>query len=148
MTRRARHQKSLLQQVTKQWRNEYLTSLREQSNARNKGNAGQEISVGDIVLLKNDSTNRIHWKIATVEELIPGADGKVRAAIVKVGNSDKRPSYLRRVIQHLIPIEVKSSTNSEDTRPAPIADVSNQAVRPRRTAAVIGEISRRHMNIV
>ena len=49
-------------------------------------------------------------------------------------------------IQHLIPIEVKSSTNNEDTRP--IADVSNQAVRPRRTAAVIGEISRRQMNIV
>ena len=43
----------------------------------------------EIVLLKNNSTNRIHWKIATVEELIPGADGKVRAAIVKVGNSDK-----------------------------------------------------------
>ena len=146
LTRRARHHKNLLQQVTKQWRKEYLTSLREQSIARNKGNAVQEISVGDIVLLKNDSTNRIHWKIARVEELIPGADGKVRAAIVKVGNSDKRPTCLRRVIQHLIPIEVKSSTNNEDTRP--IADVSNQTVRPRRTAAVIGEISRRQMNIV
>lgn len=146
LTRRARHHKNLLQQVTKQWRKEYLTSLREQSNARNKGNAVQEISVGDIVLLKNDSTNRIHWKIARVEELIPGADGKVRASIVKVGNSDKRPTYFRRVIQHLIPIEVKSSTNNEDTRP--IADVANQAVRPRRTAAVIGEISRRQMNIV
>ena len=65
------------------------------------------------MLLKNDSTNRIHWKIARVEELIPGADGKVRAAIVKVGNSDKRPTYFRRAMQHLIPIEVKSSTNNE-----------------------------------
>ena len=148
LTRRARHHKNLLQQVTRQWRKEYLTGLREQSNARNKGNAVQEISVGDIVLLKNDSTNRIHWKIARVEELIPGADGKVRAAIVKVGNSDKRPTYLRRVIQHLIPIEVKStSTNNEDTLQM-ATDVSNQAMRPRRTAAVIGEISRRQMNIV
>ena len=57
---------------------------------RNKGNALQEISVGDIVSPKNDSMNRIHWKIARVEELIPGADGKVRAVIVKVRNSDKR----------------------------------------------------------
>lgn len=97
-------------------------------------------------MLKNDSTNRIHWKIARVEEFIPGAGGNDRVAIVKVGNSDKRPTYLRRVMQHLIPIEVKSSTNNEDTRP--IADVSNQAVRPRRTAAVIGEIRRREMNIV
>ena len=132
--------------MTKQWRQEYLTGLREQSNARNKGNAVQEISVGDIVLLKNDSTNRIHWKIARVEELIPGADGKVRAAIVKVGTSDKGSTYLRRVIQHLIPIEVKSSSNNEDMRP--IVDLSDQAGRPRRTAAVIGEISRREMNIV
>ena len=149
LTRRAKHHKNLLQQVTKQWRKEYLTSLREQSSPRNKGISVQEISVGDIVLLKNDSTNRIHWKIARVEELIPGADGKVRAAIVKVGNSDKRPSYLRRVIQHLIPIEVKSSTNNVDTRH--VADVSSQladAARPRRTAAVIGEIGRRQMNIV
>ncbi|PFX11629.1 hypothetical protein AWC38_SpisGene24559 [Stylophora pistillata] len=146
LTRRARHHKNLLQQVTTQWRKEYLTSLREQSNPRNKGNVAQEVSVGDLVLLKNDSTSRIHWKIAIVEELIPGADGKVRAAIVKVGNSDKRPTYLRRVIQHLIPIEVKSSINNDDTQS--IADVSNQAVRPRRTAAVIGEISRQQMNVV
>ena len=98
------------------------------------------------MLLKNDSTNRIHWKIARVEELIPGADGKVCAAIVKVGNKDKRPTYLKRVIQHLIPIEVKSSTNIEEAWP--VADVANQGVRPRRTAAVIGELSRRQMNIV
>jgi len=97
------------------------------------------------VLLKNDSTNRIHWKIARVEEVIPGAGGKVRAAIVKVESKDKRPTYLRRVIQHLIQIEVKSSTNNEETRP--VADVANQGVRPRRTAAVIGEISRRQLNI-
>jgi len=146
LTRRARHHKNLLQQVTKQWRKEYLTSLREQSSPRNKGNCAQEISVGDIVLLKNDSMNRIYWKFARVEELIPSADGKVRAVIVKVGNNEKRPTYLRRVIQHLIPIEVNSSTNQDDTRP--FGDVSNPSVRTRHTAAVIGEINRREMNIV
>jgi len=98
LTRRAHLHKHLLQQVTKQWRNEYLTSLREQSHAGNKGHDVQEISVGDIVLLKNDSTNRIHWKIARVEEVIPGAGGKIRAAIIKVGNKGTRPTYLRRVI--------------------------------------------------
>ena len=49
------------------------------------------------------------------------------AAIVKVGNSNKQPTYFQRIMQHLIPIEVKSSTKNEDTWP--IADVSNQAVR-------------------
>ena len=108
LTRRARHHKSLLQQSTKQWRKEYLTSLREQSIVGNKENCAREISIGDIVLLKNDSTTRCHWKLAKVEKLISGTDGRVRAAVVKTTSRDKRPVYLRRVVQHLIPIEVKA----------------------------------------
>ena len=150
LTRRAHHHKNLLQQVTKQWRQEYLTSLREQSNIGNNRNGAQEISIGDIVLLKTDSTKRIFWKLARVEELIPGADGRVRAAIVKVGSDDKRPSYLRRVVQHLILIEVKSIENNEvaqlDANPVPDQAVRHDN-RPRRNAAVVGEINRREMNI-
>jgi len=117
----------------------------------NKGNGAQEISIGDIVLLKNDSTIRNFWNLARVKELIPGADGRVRAAIVKVGNSDNRPSYLRRVVQHLIPIEVNSSENDEATQPA-VNQVPEQVTRScnrtRRNAAVVGEITRRDANIV
>ena len=54
------------------------------------------IEIGDIVLIKNDSTSRVFWKMGKVEELIPGKDGKVRAAVVKVGRSTKRPALLRR----------------------------------------------------
>ena len=64
LTRRACHQENLLQQVTKQWRKEYLTGLHEQSNVVKKRNGTQEISVGDIVLLKNDS--RTYWKYARI----------------------------------------------------------------------------------
>ena len=49
--------------------------------------------MGDIVLLKNDSSTRVFWKLARVEELISGADGKIRAAIVKGGNSERRSAY-------------------------------------------------------
>ena len=72
-------------------------------------------------MLKNDSTNRIYWKLAKVEELIYSADGKVRAAVVKVANNTNRPVYLRRVIQQLIPIEVqvcsRQITERELSRP-------------------------------
>ena len=47
------------------------------------------------------------WKLAKVEELLPGRDGLVRAAIVKVVNSDKRPRLMRSV-KHLYPIEVNA----------------------------------------
>lgn len=147
LTRRVRHHKSLLQQSTKRWRREYLTSLREQSSVGNKGDGAREISIGDIVLLKNDSTTRCYWKLAKVEELIPGTDGRIRAAIVKTTSRNKRPVYLRRVVQHLIPIEVKAINEVTHSTQPTIVQPDNQVTRdniarPRRTAAVAGEISR------
>lgn len=146
-TRRARHYKSLLQQSTKKWRREYLTSLREQSSVSNKGNDARDISIGDVVLLKSDSTTRWYWKLAKVEELIPGIDGRVRVAVFKTTSRDKLLVYLRRVVQHLIPIEVKAINEvTHLTQPVVIqpADriVRDNTVSPRRTAAVVGEINR------
>ena len=45
-----------------------------------------------------------------MHELLPGRDGQVRAAVIKVGVVDegKRATFLRRSIQHLYPIEVHS----------------------------------------
>ena len=100
LTRRQRHHKQLLQQFSKQWKREYLLSLRENSTARSVGSNHTAITVGDIVILKNDSTSRAFWKLGKVEHLIPGKDGQVRAAIVKVSSSNGKNQLLKRVIQH------------------------------------------------
>lgn len=65
-------------------------------------------------------------------ELIPGKDGEVRAAVVKVASSSKRPALLRIPLQHLIPIEVKvpASVQPEGTQ-ADETRVTNDTVRPR-----------------
>ena len=68
----------------------------------------------------------------------------------QVSSNANRPVYLRRVIQHLIPNEVKACseeliTEHEVSRPA-LREHGNQ--RPRRNAAVVGENNRRDMNIV
>ena len=77
--------------------------------------------------------------------LICGADGKTRAAVVKVASSTNRPVYFRRVVQHLIPIEVKclKETAGRGTRGTRV----NDSQRPRRNTAVVGEINRREMNL-
>lgn len=96
-------------------------------------------------MLKNDATSRAFWKLGKVEELIPGRDGNVRAAVVKSVSDSGRPSRLRRVVQHLVPIEVKVQPEATVTNEVQAA---NQNGRPRRTAAVTGESRRRELNVV
>ena len=83
-------------------------SLREHAKEKCKRqNKESPISVGDIVIVKSDLTTRNFWKLAKVEELLHGRDGQIRSARVKVASSsDRKPQVIRRVIQHLIPVEV------------------------------------------
>jgi hypothetical protein len=103
LSRRAKHQRNILRKFINQWRRDYLLNLRENSavNSRNFSNS-TEISEGDIVLLRSDSTARNFWQLAVIEEFISSRDGKIRAAIVRTSNGQGKPSRLRRVIQHLI----------------------------------------------
>ena len=98
LTRKLKHHRNLLTQVTSRWKKEYLTGLREHSMENCKKNKTSTISVGDIVILKKDSTPRTSWKLAKVIELIKSHDGQVRAAIVDTSNDrNKRGVRLRRV---------------------------------------------------
>ncbi|XP_028407174.1 uncharacterized protein LOC114529561 [Dendronephthya gigantea] len=98
-----------------------------------------EIKEGDIVLLKSDSTARNFWQLAKIEELIVSRDGKVRAAMVVTINNQGKPSRLRRVVQHLIPLKMQA--NVQDYRKdTVVVEASSQL---RRAAAVAGELQRR-----
>ena len=59
----------------------------------------------------NDSTSKAFWKLGKVEQLISEKDGKVRVASVKVSSSNGKSQLLKRMIQHLIPIEVQAESN-------------------------------------
>ena len=162
LTKRARHQRKVLQQFTSQWQREYLLNLRENAACKSKAKTScnsANISVGDIVVVKSDSTKRAFWKLARVEELLISKDGKIRAARVKVANSERNPTCIRRVIQHLIPLEIASSNEvSTETveeppkaeEPSEIKDENRESTndaRPRRRAAVQGEALRRLLTV-
>ena len=110
LTKRLKHHRHLLSQFTRRWRNEYLTSLHEQvAMGSSACDVNAKFKVGDVVILKNDSVARAFWKLAKVEQLLPGGDGSVRAAILTLprGTSSTSNQRLRRPIQQLIPTEVK-----------------------------------------
>ena len=148
LTRRARHHRHLLRQFTDQWRKIYLLSLRERHAQVTKNRKGVDIAIGDVVILKNDTSNRMFWKLAKVEELLPGKDGNIRAAIIKVSNADRNPRLLKRSVKHLFPLEVNNNddidrteeSEAEPTCVPPVCDTPNTSAntRPRRNAAMMG----------
>lgn len=142
LTRRSRHQKHLLYQFTETWRKDYLVSLREAHAASTRRSGDAEIMVGDVVLLQNDKTKRILWKLAIIKELLTGVEGRVRAAVVQVSGS------LKRSIKHLIPIKVQSNCDALAALECPDQrEISHDqeivVSRPRQRAAIDGELLQR-----
>ena len=143
LTRRSRHQKRLLNQFTETWRKDYLVSLRETHAASLRRNEDPGIAVGDVVLLQNDSTKRVLWKLAIVKELLPGSDNRIRAAVVQVAGSK---TLLKRSIKHLIAIEVKLNVDAltETDGPIQFEELPNAETdvigRPRQRAVINGEL--------
>ena len=95
--------------IDQRWSEEYLTSLRLHA-ARHANN----VKVGNVVLLADNQKKRVMWKMALVEELFPGRDGKFRVARVKVGNL-----RLLRPVQKLVPMELKQSGDPVEQLPLP-----------------------------
>ena len=81
LTRRLRHHRNLLRQFANQWKTEYLINLQETSRNNAKGDNSMDISVGDVVFIKNDKTKRSFWKIGIIQELVTGQDGYTRLYI-------------------------------------------------------------------
>jgi signal peptidase I len=52
---------------------------------KTKGENTRRISVGDVVLIKDDELSvRTQWRIGKVLELVKGRDGQIRGAKLKV----------------------------------------------------------------
>ena len=49
------------------------------------------------MILKNDSTKQLYWKVTIVQELLTGNDGKVKAAMIKTTDDHKKPQLLQRL---------------------------------------------------
>ena len=121
-------------------------NLREIHSVKVKQGQRQSIAKGDVVVVKDDASKRLFWKLGVVKDLITGDDQQVRAAVVKVSDPKGRTSLLRRSVRHLYPIEVRD----EDIEDSPAIEEESVTVsqvdsnrRPHREAARRGEESRR-----
>ena len=97
-----------------------------------------KVSLGDIVLIKDDGKHGRQWNGGMVDKLYRGKDGVIRAVGLRTSKS-----YIERQIQYLHPLElhcdVEKQPSSVNTN-TPILDANAKEYLPRRTVAVIAEI--------
>ena len=92
----------------------------------------------------DDKTPRSQWKLAKVIELLNGHDNNVRGALVRTTQG----SMLKRPVNKLYPIEcikyneVENDLDNTITHSSDITQEIDER-RPRRDAAVVGELRRK-----
>ena len=101
-----------LNKFWKAWLNSYLPALRQRHQSDLKGvrvRATPEPAVGDVAILHDDNLKRGQWKLVRVTELIAGADGKFRTAVIKLPSGH----CSRRAIKLLYPLECAGPVEEE-----------------------------------
>eukprot|EP00794_Sanderia_malayensis_P000965 gene965-biopygen216 len=137
LRKRAKYLERCKENVWRRWSNEYVKALREKHNLMHHSKDNQ-ISVGDVVLIKGEAKNRGQWRIGVVESLIQGKDGIVRAARLRSKNA-----RIERAVQMLYSLELNCDMDSQGTKVKGNEGARLRAeakeFRPKRKAATIAE---------
>ena len=104
LSKRQKHLNLVIDHFWKRWRWEYLTELREHHHGK-KESEQRRVKQGDVVCVHEDLTPCQNWKVGIVQKLIPGGDGRVRAAFVRLVSGGKCVE-LRRPVERLYLIAV------------------------------------------
>lgn len=81
---------SIVQHFWQRWRKEYLSELQVRTKWKQSSNT--VLKVGTLVLIQEDNTPPLLWKVGRVIRLYPGSDGITRVVDVKTPNGEVRRS--------------------------------------------------------
>ncbi|KAJ8918883.1 hypothetical protein NQ315_011175, partial [Exocentrus adspersus] len=121
------------------FRVEYLGQLKLFYNK----NPSRPVTIGEVVLIGNDSDKRIDWPLGRVRELIPGKDNKVRLVYV-----DTAKGQLLRPLRRLYPLECVDNSPFEGTPGILTTEVDElQPQRKPKTENKIGSAGVSHSKV-
>ena len=129
LRKRAKYLLRCKEAMWSRWTREYVRSLRER-HSKCGGDQTPHPSVGDVVIIQDESRNRNTWKLGIVESLITGRDGIIRAARMRAGKG-----VIERAVQHLYPLELSVDRAPKTANLNPTVP----SFRPRRAAAVVAK---------
>nr|CAI5833874.1 unnamed protein product [Callosobruchus analis] len=95
---------AMTQHYWKRWSKEYLAEL--QTRTKWKRDGGRLLEIGSLVLLKEENTPTLDWRLGRVVRLFPGQDGIVRVCEIKV-----RGTIVKRAINRLCILPVETHNN-------------------------------------
>ena len=141
LTRRMNHLAKTLGRFWKRWKKEYLLELREFHRTRSKEGIAYTLERGEVVTVYDEGHPRGLWRLGRIEDLIPSSDREVRGVYVRVMSKKGHTKILRRPIQHVYPLEVRSNPSDlspecqQDSTEEPTAVSEDVQRRPVRRAA-------------
>ena len=115
----------ILNQMLIRWKHEYLTCLRERYCSKSFNN---NIKVGQVVLIHDNLTPRVTWKMGVITKLLPGVDNHVRSVELRT-----QTGFLLRPVTKLFPLEVECI---EEAFAPPIPEAPCNRPPMRRAAVV------------
>ncbi|GFY70406.1 uncharacterized protein TNIN_258111 [Trichonephila inaurata madagascariensis] len=73
LLKRKKYQQLFLKQLWHRWKKQYLLDLRTAHAVKNP-ETHSELKVGDIVLIEENTKNKLLWKLDKIERTLPGCD--------------------------------------------------------------------------
>ena len=105
-----KHTGIVFKHFIQRFKNEYLLALLEKySYVKRNIKQPSKLSVGDVVIIKDENVIRLSWLKGRITKLIESPDNNIRAVELNVyqPNSD-RLCTIRRPIQHLVLLEIQN----------------------------------------
>lgn len=101
---RFRRLEQMRQHFWKRWASEYVAELQQRTKWRTRC---KDLQLDDMVLIKEDGTPPMSWRLGRVSKLFPGSDGVPRVAEVRTARG-----LVRRAITKLCLLPMPSQENS------------------------------------
>ncbi|XP_015121728.1 uncharacterized protein LOC107044383 [Diachasma alloeum] len=101
------HLEQIKQHFWARWHKEYLSEL----NVRHKWTSGShDITIGSLVLLRDDNPPPLKWRMGRIIEVFPGEDGIIRKVKVRTSTNT-----VDRNVRRLAPLPMDPITSTEDS---------------------------------
>ena len=97
--------------------------------------------IGDVVLIKEENTPRMKWKMGKVLDVVKGRDGLIRGVQIEVFQPhSERCTILNRPLQLIVPLEVNKRNEVPLESKQVVDDVF---IRSKRVAALDADAKRK-----